>query len=214
MHKTSISKKDLKPIFLWIYQTMRLERNINAIPLPQSDEERSNYVADMLQNELATVFLLVWPIMEQKLFDGTATNSKEKDNNFWNFSKRNRTLFDGSRMNEAAKYFHKRYKENDKYYQNLLAEPHKVRGNSPFDNILKKNYYGSKGLHDHEKLYLLLFVTYRYRNNIFHGNKEINAWKDYSKEMAYCIDFMIALIDAYMNAHPEQPCEMQLETQK
>ena len=207
-------QKDLKPIFLWLYRTLRLENHIDTGHFLQSDEERSNYVRDMLKNELASVFLLVWPIMEQKLFNGTATNNKDNNNNFWEFSKQNQALFCKLNMDEVAKYFHNRYKNDDERYQKLLADPQRVRGNSLFDRILRKNYCGNNGLTNREKLYLLLFVTYRYRNNIFHGSKEINVWNNYSTELSYCIDFMMALITAYIDKHPQMPSEVQRESKK
>lgn len=194
---------DLSSIYVWIYNTMRLERGINPGNLPNGPDEIASHVRDMLSNERATAFLLVWPIMEQKLFGGAVTNVDDKPNSILAFSQNNQSLFARLNMDDSAQYFHHRYKRSITFYRKLYAKPNKQRGNSTFDQILVKNYSGENSLTDQEKLYLLLFVTYRYRNNIFHGNKEVNVWKNYVDQMNRCIDFMIALINAYIEEHPE-----------
>ena len=45
-----------------------------------------------------------------------------------------------------------------------------------------------------EKVFLIVVVVFRYRNNIFHGSKRVESWLQYEKQIKYCIQIMQCLI--------------------
>ena len=45
-----------------------------------------------------------------------------------------------------------------------------------------------------DKLFFLVFVVYRYRNNIFHGNKGVQSWLQYRDQIRRCTQVMQALV--------------------
>ena len=146
-----------------------------------SDEKETN---KLLDNELSRYFLIVWSIYEAKCFGGFVKVDK-----FNEFVKGIIGTIDANRINDSAEYFHKRYQDKKKY-QNLI---HSKNGNPRFDEILKKAY---TDLTVEEKIFLLTFVTYRYRNNIFHGNKGISSWLKYDKQIKKCIYVLQEFINA------------------
>lgn len=146
-----------------------------------ADEKETN---KLLDNELARYFLIVWSIYEAKCFKGFVKVKK-----FNEFVKGIVWTIDANRINDSAEYFHKRY-QDDKRYQNLI---HGKNRDFSFDEILKKRY---ADLTVEEKIFLLTFVTYRYRNNIFHGNKGISSWLKYDKQIKKCIYVLQVFINA------------------
>ncbi len=50
-------------------------------------------------------------------------------------------------------------------------------------------------LSDAESVFLLSFVVYRFRNNIFHGNKGVNSWLSYTEQIELCIRSMMAFVN-------------------
>ena len=164
-----------------------------------SDIESIHYIQGMLKDERATAFLLVWPIMEQRLFHGFVLDTDDKrkrKNSMWYFSIDHASIYSDLNEDTVAEYFHQRYQHSnpEQYYYKLLHKTERPAVNTHFDDILEKPF---DNLTDQEKLYLMLFVTYRYRNNIFHGNKEITVWSQYKRQIVHCLTFMMSLIDAY-----------------
>lgn len=144
----------------------------------------SNRVDEMLDSQLATTYLLIWPIMEQKLFGGFMQKEKieEAADTYSNYY---------SKMNvqDIVKHFHERYQDRTRY-ANL-----KHGDNAPvIDAILNKRFVA---LDYKEKLMLMFYVVYRYRNNIFHGSKGIQSWTTYSTQIDKCIEFMMIIVDCY-----------------
>lgn len=177
-------------------------------------QEDIELLKTLLTNETATAFFLVWPIMERELFGKNFIASNDprslcKSNHIKTFSFCNSHLYsklkphgqDRTSFDYVAEKFHSRY-QDDKIYKKLLnckvGRTAKIGDEkNDFDLILDESF--SK-LTDQQKMYLLLFVTYRYRNNIFHGNKHISEWIDFSDQIENCVEFMMTLIDAY-NQH-------------
>ena len=71
----------------------------------------------------------------------------------------------------------------------------------PMEAVLAKDYTQLNGT---EKMILMMTTVFRYRNNIFHGMKAIVAWNEYSKEIAYCTEFMMAVVDIYRKYYSEE----------
>ena len=151
-------------------------------------------IQDMLRNQTAISYLLIWPILEQRQFDGfmdveSILSASKKLGQYYN----KELLTD---LDDIVKYFFDRYNINkglnNEYYKALQPNgtvPPEIKA------ILKNKYYSSLSLFPEKKVMLLLFVIYRYRNNIFHGNKSIERWLDYKKQINYCLFGMMKIAD-------------------
>jgi hypothetical protein len=93
-----------------------------------------------------------------------------------------------SDFDSISKHFHSRY-QNKKRYKNLI---HNDNYNK-IKSIVDKDY---KKLSLDEKLLFILYVVYRFRNNIFHGTKGINSWLRYKLQIEKCITIMTKMIEA------------------
>lgn len=134
----------------------------------------------------ARLFLFIWPVFEKEVFDRSVKLGKIE-------SKTSDYLvsLDISELEDITKRFYRRY-FNCSYYYNNLINPDEKKYNKIIDGILRKGY---NAIEPHEKLYFLFFVTYRYRNNIFHGNKDILNWDNNEEQIRDCITFMIKIIE-------------------
>lgn len=148
-------------------------------------------IQDMLQTQNATVYLLIWPIMEQRVFDGFMQGKKIVP-----VSEKLGEYFDEMNADEKARYFHSRYQDAEKYRR--LTDSKKYK---PMEIVLAKEY---SELTNIEKMTLMMTTVFRYRNNIFHGNKAIGDWNKYSQEIEYCTEFMMSVVDVYKKHFGEE----------
>jgi hypothetical protein len=144
---------------------------------------------EFLDTELLRSFFLVWSIYEAKCFNGFVRIKELKS-----FVDKIEKSIDPDNIENEAEYFHKRYQEG-KLYKNLIF------GNK-YDNpecrrIIEKRY---ADLTIKEKLYLLAFVTYRYRNYIFKG---IQSWLQVKDQIEKCISILQTFISAYLNCQAD-----------
>ena len=49
-------------------------------------------------------------------------------------------------------------------------------------------------LSESDMIFMLVFVIYRFRNNIFHGNKGVGSWLQYKEQIKWCFTVMQLLI--------------------
>ena len=142
------------------------------------------------KNEMATVFLFIWPIIELKLFHGVMSHSNIKE-----ISYKCKNLIQDSKLDSVARHFFNRYKNDIKKYNELVNPKTPSDQQQDHDWIkvrrLLSNSYDK--LSKFEKLIFMIFVVYRYRNNIFHGTKSLHEWNNYSTEIQSCIEFMIMI---------------------
>jgi len=153
----------------------------------------------LLKDELATYFFMTWSIYESKCYNGFANiNSLKK------FISVIENKVSVGIIEEDAKYFHKRY-QNQINYKHLIYD--KKNDNIEFRIIISKEY---SVLTLYEKLFLLSFVIYRYRNNIFHGNKGIESWLKYKEQIQKCITIMQLFLNitTYKNSNMEEYLKM------
>lgn len=143
-------------------------------------------IDDLLKNEMATSFLLVWPIFEQKIFGGYLKHNKNTDD-VAKAAQKYSKFFPKIDADDISEHFHDRYQDvsNYRHLRHNEDDP-KIKA------ILDKPYLD---LNNEEKMHLVLYVVYRYRNNIFHGNKGIFSWLQFTKQIEYCIQFMMKMID-------------------
>ena len=180
-------------IYLWLFRSVPYAPDSICTDVPSTDDEIKTYMSRTLSDERATLFLFVWPIIEQRLLDSFAnvTVLKAKARDYQH-------LYQPINMDNAAKHFHIRY-QNRTYYNALRKHPRRDNPNhaescEKMDRIIDEQF---DNLSNEDKLFMLMYVTYRYRNNIFHGNKEISNWLRNTTEIDYCIEFMMKLYDCY-----------------
>lgn len=145
-----------------------------------------NGITEALKDEKASLFLIVWSIFEQRLFKGFFQKKKIQD-----YANNHIQKIDIEKLEKIIKYFYERY-QDEKKYKNLRHDD----SCPAVEEILKKTYCS---LNDEEKFVLLLYVIYRYRNNIFHGNKGVMSWNQYKEQIEYCLDAMIIILDSFKN---------------
>ncbi len=126
-------------------------------------------------------FLIIWTIFEQRAFKSYMTYSKIET-----FVNKN-VLSITDEIRNIAGSFHDRYQDPRKYKNLSHNDNH-----DDVKNILKKK---KECLTDNEKIHLALYVLYRYRNNIFHGNKGARSWNQYRDQIDQCVKIMAFIID-------------------
>ena len=158
----------------------------------------ANGISDILNESNAQLFMFIWPVFEEEIFNSFAVlnNKKPKSDStkkdLATVTNEFKNQYKASDFDNMAKRFHSRYKDCNERYEALI-DYKRVNTIAIIEMILYMDYENITN--SYEKLYLLFFVTYRYRNNIFHGNKNILSWPDYKEQIRDCITFMIKIID-------------------
>jgi hypothetical protein len=147
----------------------------------------------LLSNKTAVKFLIAWSIFEGRCF---ARFMKAGD--IQPFAERliNNEKFDVSSIREHTQHFHERYQDKA-LYKNLiydkLSEKKPIRDNlrEEIDVILKLPF---DKLNAVQAATFSAFVVYRFRNNIFHGNKGVHSWLNFADQIGRCTLIMQLLI--------------------
>lgn len=140
----------------------------------------------------ARLFLLVWPVFEQEIFNGNITlysgsgKPKSEKKALITAVEEFKDYYSELNIDDVARYLHSRYQDQGKY--NRLKHDSDY---SRVGDILKTPYNKIK---NDQKLEMLFYVVYRYRNNIFHGNKELIHWDDFEEQIRFCLEFMMKII--------------------
>ncbi|GMQ99525.1 MAG: hypothetical protein BMS9Abin18_0343 [Zetaproteobacteria bacterium] len=147
-------------------------------------------VATLLRDRTAIQFLITWSIFESDCFNGSMSFGKIND-----YSKKimSNPDYERDRFIEALKYFHGRYQKPE-LYKNLM-----YKQKSPELGLILEKGIGE--LTPSEEIFFLIAVVYRYRNNIFHGNKGVSSWLKFQEQINYCRIIMQELIDIAETAH-------------
>ncbi len=154
-----------KMVYEWLAKTLKIDDWL---------------VSETVKNQTATIFLLIWPILETKIFNNDMSHKQIID-----ISKEVRSEIPDVELDMIARHFYDRYQDHSKY-RKLVAG----RDWYKIERVLSKSY---SRIYKDEKIALLIFVVYRYRNNIFHGIKSIKEWNKFSEEIQLCIKFMVML---------------------
>lgn len=146
--------------------------------------QEESQVATLLNNRTATRFLIAWSIFESDCFDRFFQFKNLND-----YSKKVVETSGCQRESfaDALRHFHARYQE-PRRYNNLMHE----QKSPELKQILEKHV---ETLTPSEGIFLLVAVIYRYRNNIFHGNKGVSSWLQFRKQIDWCTKIMQELID-------------------
>jgi hypothetical protein len=139
-------------------------------------------------SRLAERFLIVWHLFEVMCFDRNCTQRNLRDR-----SKRYAPALN-LELDQDFLHFHARYQDAEKL-RHLLNEPEsKTVGHTRGDvtSILRIK---AEDVPDEDRVYLLIAVVNRYRNNMFHGNKGLHSWLNYKEQIERCIRCMQRFVE-------------------
>lgn len=144
--------------------------------------ERPEEVPRLLEDKTAVRFLIAWSLLEPRCFGGFA---RGKDLSY-HCQRLVKEEFDLVPLNPILEHFHSRY-QCEELHLDLM------RGNTK-PNIKPLLEKSLDELSNYEKVFLIVSVVFRYRNNIFHGLKSVKSWLEYEEQIDYCIRIMQSLI--------------------
>lgn len=139
-------------------------------------------IEEIYSSEIGIDFLLVWSLYENKCFNFYVNPGKFDD-----FSNINENIY--GELEEEINHFYERYRTKENNFKNLGLK-HKVENEiikilDDFDDETEAN-----------KIFFLLHVIYRFRNNMFHGEKLVYTWfSEYKTQIEHCITAMQKLIE-------------------
>ena len=154
--------------------------------------EDERHVEQMLNDPTAFQFLILWSIFESRCF-----NKFMRFGDIKSHAQRiaAQTNIRGA-VDHILQHFHARYQDH-RLYDTLMQ----TQKSPDMKAILKKQ---PSELSDSEAIFFLVAVTYRYRNNIFHGNKGVPSWNRYRTQIGLCSELMQVVIDAERKAEDER----------
>lgn len=139
-------------------------------------------IIKLLHTETATDFLLIWSIFEAKCCEGECHQIDLINKYDYRFKDTKLATSFYKKVEE----FHKRYQNKTKW-KNLYYK----KENSYFTDIKNKK---CAELNETEKYKFGLYIIFRFRNNIFHGNKGIESWLKYDSQIKNCISMMLHIM--------------------
>jgi hypothetical protein len=140
-------------------------------------------VERLLGDKTAVRFLIAWSLLETSCFHGFARGSELK--------KHCRRIgedegFDPSSLTPILECFHARYQDG-RLHANLMHD-------NTYPDIKPLLNRPVVSLSNVERVFFLVSVVYRYRNNIFHGSKGVGSWLQFKPQIEQCTQVMQALI--------------------
>lgn len=157
-------------------------------------------VERLLRDKTAVRFLIAWSMLETSCFNGFA-----KGNELRGHCHRLTVDegFDPLSLLPILGHFHARYQDKQ-LHSNLMH-----RMEHPDIKYLLQVPVDS--LSNFEKVFFLVSVVYRYRNNIFHGSKGVASWLEFRPQIERCTEVMQALI-AHASERPQREVPNVTET--
>ena len=157
-------------------------------------------IYEIIRRQNATLFLLVWPIMEQEIFNGFMKLRRVDG-----VASKMAPFYSEMHIESIVWHFYSRYHgtgvlENDPYTQ--IPQEQIGYTQKCFDTINEIVINDYESISEEDKIRLLMSVIYLYRNNIFHGNKRLGNWGFYEEEIYDCIEFMMSLVSVYKTHFP------------
>jgi hypothetical protein len=164
-------------------------------------EQDASEVARLLTDKTAIRFLIAWSLFETSCFDREA-----KVENFEAFARNlvSTKGFHSGELRDAAIHFHERYQDKE-LYRNLMHQKEQPR----LVSILSKDF---ESLSADEIVFFVIFVVFRFRNNIFHGNKGVASWLKFRDQIELCIKVMqtfITFVEALCKAAEQGDADAQ-----
>lgn len=147
-------------------------------------------VRRLLQNPAALHFLIAWSLFESKCFDGYVKIDKLEA-----FAARLvAESYDSGLIAEAASHFHARYQDKERYRQLMHRQPCKR-----MDALVQRQL---ESVRPEDSIFIVALVLYRFRNNMFHGNKGVQSWLQFTKQILLCTDAMQGFVSHAESMRP------------
>jgi hypothetical protein len=147
--------------------------------LGQSEKE----VDRLLQDRLSTNFLLAWSMLESECFAGDMSVDKLLP---YAGSTAALGILKIHGIPNAAEFLHSHYR-HEANYRDLLRHDK----SEAFRKVIDTDYAALK---KPDVVFMLLFVVYRFRHNIFDGEKGVRTWLKFHFEIELCTGVMQALL--------------------
>jgi hypothetical protein len=146
----------------------------------------------LLEDETALHFLIAWSLFESKCFSGFV-----RANCLSSFAEKAvREGFSPLKVNGQLEHFRDRYRDKKKLAHLLHDEKKDIPVVKEFKRCLDSQ---PANLPERDRVFSVLFVIYRFRNNMFHGNKGVESWLLYREQIGLCTGAMQEFV-----AHAQQ----------
>ena len=154
--------------------------------------EHKSDVDRLLNDQTALHFLITWSLFESKCFSGFL---RAKCLRAFSDSviKEGLSTMDLGRQLE---HFHTRYRDGKKL-GNLLHDD--KTPTAVVDEFKRCLTVEMSNLSARDRIFTVVFVIYRFRNNMFHGNKRAESWLRFREEIGLCTEAMQVFV-----AHSEK----------
>lgn len=157
--------------------------------LKQSPHE----VRRLLDDSAAQQFLIAWSLFEAKCFDGFV-----KIDRIEAFAKRVvEQGADSPSLDHALEHFHQRYQDAERFRQLMHGQSSVI-----MDALVRRERALFQGW---ERVFFLSIVAYRFRNNMFHGNKGVASWLMFSEQIRLCTSTIGHLVSHAEEVRPTLP---------
>jgi hypothetical protein len=146
----------------------------------------------LLDDETALHFLVAWSLFESKCFSGFLRAKCRPS-----FAEKAvREGFAPLKVNGQLEHFHGRYSDKKKLAHLLHDETKDIAVVKEFRRCLASPL---TEMQDGDRVFAVAFVIYRFRNNMFHGNKRVESWLRYREQISLCTGAMQEFV-----AHAQQ----------
>lgn len=160
------------------WQTWTVEMGTFESWLADLLRQRETEVRRLMRDPTALRFLIAWALYEAKCFDGFV-----KIGLLDSFAARVLAEgYDPAKISTGVEYFHNRY-QDVQLYDHLMHRQSSGR----MRKILTQE---CRSLSSEDRIFLATLVTYRFRNNMFHGNKGVQSWLQYSEQIRLCTEMI------------------------
>jgi hypothetical protein len=180
------------------------KREQSNMPKTKTLEEQSVYdwiasqyeiSRDTLEQDCFLQFMILYPLFEKKYLRTSsiityANSIKDIIKNINDFSP----------LDDAARFFHKRYNNNKEKCRELLYGARAYRDIRAFNNIKDAVYDNTDST---QRLQFLLYVIRCWRNNLFHDGNRLADWDEYEEGFRYCVSSLVHIIKQ-LQASPQR----------
>ena len=149
---------------------MRFDQWLGSL-LGQSESE----IRRIMSDDTALQFLVAWSLFESKRFPGMNVEIGKLKEYSERLAEEN---FASPTVEDIALSFHERYQDKSRR-KNLMHQ----RTSAEFERALSAPF---DALSTADRLFVVCVVVYRYRNNMFHGNKGIASWLVFKPQIRQC----------------------------
>jgi hypothetical protein len=133
----------------------------------------------VLRDETALHFLIAWSLFESKCFKNELFAGRLRA-----FAERlPREGFAVEYLSGPLAHFHERYQVRQRL-DNLLH--HDKTSQEVLDHFKRCLESPASALTATDQIFFVAFVVYRFRNNMFHGNKGVRSWLQFRPQVQLC----------------------------